>query len=145
MVARQTTLRVPLRLIALATLFCWLGAFVVCALECSVGDSSCQTGQAKTMICGSANTPMPTSDHPSKHNGSACNTLKTFAPATGQLVLSKPQIVFCTLLFILPPQFSTAAQVENSILRQPPDRQWLCTPEVCLGPAFHSLAPPALA
>ena len=37
---------------------------------------------------------------------------------------------------------TTLTQPETLIRRQPPDRDWTFTPEVCLGPAFHSLAPP---
>jgi hypothetical protein len=39
----------------------------------------------------------------------------------------------------------TFVQPEAAPPRQPPERQWVFTPEVCLGPAFRSHAPPLFA
>ena len=39
---------------------------------------------------------------------------------------------------------SHATNVQNLLLRQITSSDWVFTPEVCLGPAFRSLAPPSL-
>ena len=41
-------------------------------------------------------------------------------------------------------QLVTVAQTETSVSRQPRTREWVFTPEVSLGAAFRSLAPPVL-
>jgi hypothetical protein len=46
--------------------------------------------------------------------------------------------------FLSSGEFAAQPQLERFISRQPPDRRWAFTPEVCLGPAFRSLAPPSL-
>jgi hypothetical protein len=145
MVARRTTLTPLLRSLAMATLLCWLGAFVLCATECSDGDSDHQAGQMEMAASHSANGSMPDSDNHSKHDDSACQTLKTFAPTSSQLALAKPDFGFCILSFASPPQTVTIALIETSISRQPPDDELVFTPEVSLGAAFYSLAPPVLA
>jgi hypothetical protein len=129
----------------MGTLFCWLGAFVLCATECSDGDSDHQAGQKDMAASNLANGSMPDSGNHSKHDDSACNTLKTCAPTTCNLVLLKPDFGFCTLSFISLSQTVTITQVEASISRQPPDDKLIFTPEVSLGAAFYSLAPPVLA
>jgi hypothetical protein len=145
MAARRTALTPLLRSLAMATLLCWLGAFVLCATECSDGDSDHQAGQKEMATSNPANGSMPDSGNHSKHDDSACQTLKTFAPTISQLALAKPDFGFCTLSFVLPLQTVTDAQVETSVARQPPDPERTLTPSVCLGAAFRSLAPPVLA
>ncbi len=145
MASRRTTLTPLLRSLAAVTLLCWLGAFVLCATECSDGDSGCQAGQKEMAASNPTNGSMPDSDNHSKHDDSACKTLKTFAPTTGNLALIKPDFGFCTLSFVLPLQTVTVAQVETSVCRQPRDTELIFTPEVSLGAAFYSLAPPVLA
>ena len=144
MSSRRTTLTPLLRSLALATLMCWLGAFVLCATECSDGDSDHQAGQKEMAASNPVSGSMPDSNNHSGHDDSACKTLKTFAPATCHLVLFKPDFGFCALVFISPPQTVTVAQAESSIACQPPDRESLFMPVVYLGPAFRSLAPPVL-
>ena len=145
MASRRTTLTPLLRSLAMATLLCWLGAFVLCATECSDGDSDHQAGQTEMAASNPASSSMPDSDNHSQHDDSACQTLKTFAPTTSQLVLLKPDFSFCTLSFLSPPQAVTVAQVEASVSRQPPDPERLLAPLVYLGAASRSLAPPVLA
>ena len=145
MASRRTTLTPLLRSLAMATLLCWLGAFVLCATECSDGDSDHQAGQMEMAVSHATNGSMPDSDNHSKHDDSACQTLKTFAPTTGQLALAKPDFGFCILSFILPLQTVADAQVETSVTRQPPDTELASTPSVSFGAAFRSLAPPVLA
>ncbi len=145
MASRRTTLTPLLRSLAMATLLCWLGAFVLCATECSDADSDHQAGQKEMAVSHSGDPSMPDSDKHSGHDDSACNTLKTLVPTTGNLVLLKPDFGFCTLSFASPPQTVTVAQFETPIFCQPPDSELVFMPEVSLGAAFYSLAPPILA
>jgi hypothetical protein len=145
MASRRTALTPLLRSLAMATLLCWLGAFVLCSTECSDADSDHQAGQKEMAASNQANGSMPDSDNHSKHDDSACNTLKTLVPTTCNLVLLKPDFGCCTLSFVLPLQTVTDAQIETSVSRQPPDDETLLTPSVSLGAAFYSLAPPVLA
>ena len=62
------------------------------------------------------------------------------------VVISKPisQPVLNISLLCAAPQQVFAAPPSEPLRRAKP-RDWVFTPEVCLGPAFHSLAPPSLA
>jgi hypothetical protein len=145
MSSRQTKLRPLLRLLAAATLFCWLGALVFCVTECSDGDSDHQAGQKEMAASPSANGSMPDSDNHSGHDDSVCNSLKTLVPTTCNLVLVKPDFGFYTLSFVSLTPALTVAQIETSVARQPPNPEQALTPEVFLGAAFRSLAPPVIA
>jgi hypothetical protein len=145
MSSRQTKLHPLLRSLAAATLLCWLGALVLCGTECSGGDSDHQAGQKEMALSSPASGSMPDSDNHSGHEDSACNTLKTLVPTTCNLVIFKPDFGFLTLSFVLPPQAATIAQAEVAVSRQPRDAELVFTPEVSLGAAFYSLAPPVLA
>ena len=145
MASRRTTLTPLLRSLAMATLLCWLGALVLCATECSDGDSDHQTGQKEMAASNSDNGSMPDSDNHAGHDDSVCNSLKTLVPTTCNLVLLKPDFGFCTLSFVSLTPALTDAQVEASVSRQPPNTERLSAPEVYLGAAFRSLAPPVLA
>jgi len=134
-----------LRSLAMATLACWLGALVLCVTECSDADSDHQVAQKEMAVSTSANGSMPDSDNHSGHDDSVCTSLKTLVPAASNVVLLKPDFGFCTLPFAAPLQTVTVAQIDASVSRQPPDSELLFTPEVSLGAAFHSLAPPVFA
>jgi hypothetical protein len=60
------------------------------------------------------------------------------------VVISKPisQPVLYISLLCAARQYAFAAPPSEPLRRATP-RDWVFTPEVCLGPAFHSLAPPA--
>ena len=146
MVSCRATLSPLLRSLAGATLLVWLAAWVFCSVDCCAGDSDSQPGHHDEQATASQHDhdQAPDSDNHSGHDDSACTTLKTLVPTASNLVLLKPDFGFCTLSFVSPPQMLTVAQIETPISRQPPDREWLLTPEVCLGPAFRSHAPPVL-
>jgi hypothetical protein len=129
----------------MATLLCWLGALVLCVTECSDADSDHQAVQKEMASSHSVNGSMPDSDNHSGHDDSACTTLKTLVPTACNVALHKPDFGFCTLNFVSVLQSVTVAQMEASVSRQPPDGELLFTPEVSLGAAFYSLAPPVLA
>ena len=81
--------------------------------------------------------------HESKE-GSCCSTLKAVVPTAKAIVFNKP--AFHPIPFVCVLVESHAASLvlsENSPNRQAKPRDWVFTPEVCLGPAHRSLAPPA--
>jgi len=144
MASRRTTLNPLLRSFAAATLLCWLGALVLCSTECFEGDSDHHAGHKEIASSHSDNDSTPDSDNHGGHDNSTCDSLKTLVPKANNHALCKPDFGFWILSFVSPPPALTMTQIEGPISRQPPDRDWVFTPVVCLGPAFRSLAPPVL-
>lgn len=82
-------------------------------------------------------------EHGSKEN-SCCSTLKATLPSAKALVLLKP--VFYPIPFLSDRREAGKAEIDTSHgfqYRQAKPPEWVFTPEVCLGPAFRSHAPPA--
>jgi hypothetical protein len=75
-----------------------------------------------------------------------CSTIQAFVQTPPAVVIPKmvSQPVLNIFLLRAVPQHVFAAP-QSETLRQAKPRDWVFTPEVCLGPAFHSLAPPGLA
>ena len=144
MASRRTPLNPLLRLLAATTLLCWLGALALCSTECFEGDSDHHAGQKEIASSHSDAHPTPDSENHSGHDDSACVSLKTLVPTAHTDLLPKPDFGFCFLSFVPLPQTLTVAECEAPVSRQPPDREFVFTPEVFLGPAFRSLAPPVL-
>ena len=144
MASRRTSLNPLLRLLAAATLLCWLGALALCSTECFEGDTDHHAGQKEIASSHSDDHPTPDSENHSGHDDSVCGSLKTLVPTAHNNVLPKPDFGFCFLRFVSLPQALTVAENETLVSRQQPDREFVFTPEVCLGPAFRSLAPPVL-
>ena len=142
MASRRTTLNPLLRSLAAVTLLCWLGALVLCSTECFEGDSDHHAGDKEIASSHSDSDSTPDSENHSHHDDSACASLKTLVPTAHNNLLPKPDFGFFNLSFVSLPQVLVAAESEAPISRQPPDRQFVFTPELCLGPALRSLAPP---
>ena len=72
-----------------------------------------------------------------------CSTIQALTMTMTPVVISKPvsQPVLNFSLLCAAPQHVFAAPPSETLRRAKP-RDWVFTPEVCLGPAFHSLAPP---
>jgi hypothetical protein len=86
------------------------------------------------------------SDKHDSHDDSLCVSLHSICPISPSSVLAKPDFGLAfTLDFISTARLVALAQPEATVSRQPPDLDKVFTPEVCLGPAFRSLAPPVLA
>ena len=144
MASRRTSLNPLLRLLAAATLLCWLGALALCSTECFEGDTDHHAGQKEIASSHSDDHPTPDSENHSGHDDSVCGSLKTLVPTAHNNVLPKPDFGFGFLSFVSLPQALTVAENKTLVSRQQPDREFVFTPEVCLGPAFRSLAPPVL-
>ena len=145
---RQTTLSPLLRSLAALALVVFVAAQAMCFVHCNFGGGhgdkaqpSCHgSPQHATSHDGdddsAPSTPSPTA---------ACSTLKTMlaggdAPA---LTAFQPHTLYLLSPVVLALD-ATEVQPKASFSRQVRTRDWVFTPEVCLGPAFRSLAPPSL-
>jgi hypothetical protein len=75
-----------------------------------------------------------------------CSTIQALIPTMTPVVI--PKTVSQPVLNISPlcaARQHMFAAPPSETLRQAKPRDWVFTPEVCLGPAFRSLAPPSLA
>jgi len=138
----STKLSPFLRFVAAGMLLVWVAAVTACSTECLGEDShsdSAQMGQT-------ANNQSHDSNKPDSHDDSLCVSLHSTCPTTPSLSFAKPDFGLAfTLDFISTAQLVTLAQSEASVSRQPTDDELVFTPEVSLGAAFYSLAPPVLA
>ena len=133
------------RWVAAGLLPVWLLAVAHCSLECSAGDSDSYSKAEPGHSTAGPVTPLRDSDKQGSDDDSFCVSLHTLCPTTSPSILVKPDFGLAfTLDFISPAQLLAATQPETTVSRQPPDLNRIFTPEVCLGPAFHSLAPPSL-
>lgn len=121
----------------------WVAALTVCSAECllDVGHCSSEDG-GKSCGGGTADPKAPTPDN-DKNNGS-CDSLESSRPS-----FTTVSPVPATGLAIYEARLQTAARPgslhpHSASLRQRHRRDMLWTPEVYLGPAFRSLAPPSL-
>ena len=139
--ARQYRIRPMLRICAAVSLVIWIFAFTFCSSECLIGHSDADhTEQA------SAANGQHDSDKHDTHDDSFCISLHSFAPCSTSTVLVKPDFHLAyTLDFVSTARFVATDETETPRFRHARWREWVFTPEVCLGPAFHSLAPPFVA
>lgn len=138
-----------LRSFAAAALLVWVAAQVFCADLCTQATTavSGQTSHCHAEAAAShhhdGDSQEPNHDH-RPCAASPCQTLKQ-ALLTGKAPLNfyPPSLPLYTLAPFAP-TLNDIAPVVHAKSRHaiPPD--WVLTPEVCLGPAFRSLAPPAL-
>lgn len=73
-----------------------------------------------------------------------CSTIRAFLATPTPIVIAKP-VAHPALIISLccPAREHALGAPSTQILRQARRREWVFTPKVCLGPALHSLAPPA--
>jgi hypothetical protein len=133
-----------LRVAAAGTLVAWLMAVGSCSTECLGEDSHCESAHMnQTAATGSESHG---SDKHDNHDDSFCVSLHSICPGSPSSVLAKPDFGLAfTLDFIPAAQLVAFTQPEASISRQPPDDELVFAPEVSLGAAFYSPAPPVLA
>lgn len=141
---RQTTLRPLLRWFAAVTLLAWIGALALCQTHCLSDACRDEPGEASSHAQSSPDSHHD-SDAPDHHDhaDASCATLKSAlcSDATSPLII--PEL---SSLYTLSPTMlaldATAIESTGAFSRQTDRRDWVFTPEVCLGPAFRSLAPP---
>lgn len=148
MSSRRTKLRPLLRWLAVLTLLVWTGAQALCQTHCSSsacheesGEANCPAEKASDSHHGDENSP----DHQDGSADASCDTLKSALSGNAASPLVTPEF---SLLYALAPTAltldATAIEPSACILRQADRRDRLRTPEVFLGAAFRSLAPPVL-
>jgi hypothetical protein len=131
-----------LRFAAAGTLLVWLSAVVMCQAHCCGDD--CHAGAQVALHNSTANTH--DGDKNNHHDDPACLTLKSALQSNHGMALVKPDFGLAFNLNLLSTVTSVEfSQSETFIFRQPPDSNRVFTLEVCLGPAFRSLAPPVFA
>src|SRR6266540_4289306 len=143
---RETRQNPFFRSVAAATLCVWLAAQVLCAAQCDFGV--CQGDEEHPACHG----PEPAQSHHDDgdspapaHNDSSttatCLTLKDALVSGSGPVLVPAEL---HLLYTVPPLALDVTATEPASLhsRQAKSCDWVFTPEVCLGPAHRSHAPP---
>lgn len=140
---RQTTLSPLLRSVAAVVLLSWVAAVAVCSTRCLHESSTPEAdhmGQASA-----AHSDSHDSDKDCNHDDSFCAALHSLTPQTCGAVFIKPDFAALFVADFTPAASLLEAMTADApISRQPPDRERLSTPVVCLGPAFRSQAPPVL-
>jgi len=150
--SRQCKLKPVLRVFAALTVLVWIAATGFCSAETLLGCA----GSGSDHHIGQIADHQDEADHSStdgshSHDSdqhkdgehSCCSSLKTTAQPVGSDRLSRPDFaktVSLDLLWLT--QALTLDQPEVPFSRQPPDREFVLTPELRLGPAFRSHAPP---
>ena len=140
---RRAKLQPMLRVWAAVLLVFWLLAAGFCSAECLCADDHCPAQPVHLTLAAATGGQPQDSD---RHDDSFCLSLHSLSLQTAGSVLPQAD---CGLAFIpdfIPTaQWPAAAHPVAILGRQPPDGHRVFTPEVCLGPALHSLAPPVLA
>ncbi len=144
---RPTNLSPLLRWFAAATLVLWIGAQALCQSHCLLGpcaDSNEANHHASDIAeshHGDEQAPQP--GHPDDGEPAGCQTLKSALLGSGASPLIAPHFPF---LYTLVPAVlaldSTEIKTTAFFSRQVRLNEWVFTPEVSLGPAFRSHAPP---
>ena len=142
-------LNLSLRVLAAMTLVLWLAEMTFCAWgeTVSVGSESSAVACAVADSCGGhCDTESPSS--PSKPvcppDSSACQAVKSALLGGSEAKLNPPTPSVLYMLPLVALAFeSQFDQPTASLFRHVRPRHWVFTPEVSLGPAFRSLAPPS--
>lgn len=146
MSSRQTKLRPLLRWCGVLTLLAWLGAQALCQAHCLFGacpDETDGTSFHATAASSSHHGDEPASNHKEHGDDASCATLKSALSGNTTPLLIAPEL---SLIYTLAPIAftfdATTIKLAASFSRQIDRQNSLFTPEVCLGSALHSLAPP---
>ena len=146
MKSRQTTLRPLFRWFAAVTLLVWIGAQALCQAHCSPGACHDESGTAGGHEAATSHSHHDDEQSPAHQDSSAdasCETLKSALSSHASSPLIIPE--FSVLYTLAPTALAldvTAIEPVALFSRDARTRDWVFTPEVFLGPAFHSLAPP---
>ena len=119
----------------------WISAFAICSTDCLGGhfDSDHAARAAQTEPAHGHSD----SDKHREHDDSFCVALHSVFLSSASPTLTKPDFGLAfTQDFAFKIPSIPLHPPEAAISRRPPEREWVFTPEVCLGPAFRSHAPP---
>ena len=153
--SRKTKLSPALRTGAAMWLVVWVAAFGFCSLESMVGHAESGAGHHSRQAAHHHDDATPPhedsghshdSDQGDDHGNACCTSLKAVPQFANSTALTKPDFGKpLSLSFLWLAQALTLVQPEAPSLRQMREDQWVFTPEVCLGSAHRSHAPPVFA
>lgn len=135
------------RWFAAVTLVTWIGTQALCQAHCLFDGCQGESDDADQHTTAAVAHPdegtAPQPSHQDHGEDASCLTLKSALTSNATASLVTPAFSF---LYALAP-FTLAMDVtatgpDASLSRQARPREWVFTPEVCLGPAFRSHAPP---
>jgi len=136
-----------MRVIAAVVLVGWSAALASCWHFCATrgcnrvakpsAETSCQAHCAKKKADQSGKSESPCGE-------SVCFTKKPLAVEQDIASGSQPSFNLAYIIASLVVAFETPNLADAIVTRQTHPRNWVFTPEVSLGPAFRSLAPPTL-
>jgi len=143
---RQTTLSPLLRSLAALALVVFVVAQAMCFVHCNFGGGhgdkaqpSCHSSPQHAASHDGDDDSAPSAPSPT----TACSTLKTMLAGGDAPMLTAFQTHTLYLLPSVVLALDAAVPRPQAVFgRQAHSREWVFTPEVCLGPAFRSLAPP---
>lgn len=130
-----------LRICAALSLVVWIAASGLCSFEHLLGHAESNTATSATDSAEAGHSHDSNKHDDGEH--SCCDSLKATPQLGGSIVLNHPDFgrLFSTDFRSLA-QTLTFIHPEVPVLRQPPSREWIFTPEVYLGPAHRNHAPP---
>lgn len=138
----QNKLPLTTRLCAVLALVIWIAASGFCSIEQLISHH--HGGESQMADSRQHGGHHSHNSHKEKDGKEVCcESLVTVLPSS--IEFSFPRLAypnFASLDFFAPCP-SENAQRQLHILRQPPERKLTFTPELCLGPALRSLAPPS--
>lgn len=143
---RQAILSPLLRLVGALALVVYIPAQTLCFIHCNFGGGH---GYSAAPSCHSAGATQAcheedgSSSPPDRSPTTTCVTLMNTLTTDHATTIVVPEFI---VLYLLTPGAlaldATASEQEASFSRQANHYDWVLTPEVSLGPAFRSLAPP---
>ena len=145
---RQTKVSPLTRFIAAAMILVWVGAIALCQTYCCSGDEhhsdSADHHHADAAPHSHSHDQDDSNAPGNEKESSFCLSLKSLLHNSSGLSLSKPAPLPLYELTFAPEAIGDTATPFIALhFRQAKPGDWVFTPEVCLGPAFRSLAPPS--
>lgn len=140
---QATNIKPAMRILAVVVLVCWSVALAVCWHHCTTGACSKPSTAAKSPPCHAQHDEDKSSGSSSGQNG--CFAKQLYASQLDLASVSAPtqHLAYEAAITVVPIEVATPANVVVPSRAKRLD--CVFTPEVSLGPAFHSLAPPGLA
>ncbi len=147
---KRTMPNLLIRLLAVGAVFLWMGASEFCALETLIRHAHDEANAERVVQrATSAHDHSAPGQVPGRHDGpehSCCTSLQTAELALPSVMSAKPDFgQVHPLLAVASAPLTLSAECLEALACPTPDREWVFTPEVSLGPALRSHAPPLLA
>jgi hypothetical protein len=143
----RTEMSPAMRVMAAVVLLCWSTALAICWHHCATGacSGSVKTATESQPSCHSHADDSDTDDSKPNEMGGSCFAKKPFSGGKEASSVATPSVHLAYLSVAFQSVPLEIPDCSGSVpFRQSRARDWVFTPEVCLGPAFRSLAPPVL-